>query len=164
MSITCGHISPKIQTAQCAPNAKWTGQCRQKLFFYQPSTYSVDNAQFVRSPVQQFYDSTVSGSCIPDLDTAAAIRANADNLKNCAALTLTTLADCLQIVRVIMDALVEIVFYVGNLFLYVFQMLAVNDRPELRLQIIQQINAILLHIKNSFMQLFNALWNEHWRL
>ena len=137
-------------------NCLFSGQCRQKLFFYQPSTFSVDNSQFVRSTVQQFYDSTVSGACVPDLDTAAAIRANADNLKNCAALTLTTLADCLQIVRVIMDSLVEIVFYVGNLFLYVFEMLAVNDRPDLRLQIIQQINAILLHIKNSFLQLFNA--------
>ena len=137
-------------------NCIFSGQCRQKLFFYQPSTYSIDNAQFVRSTVRQFYDSTVSGACVPDQDTAAAIRANAENLKNCAALTLTTLADCLQIVRVIMDSLVEIVFYVGNLFLYVFQMLAVNDRPELRSQIIQQINAILLHIKNSFLQLFNA--------
>jgi hypothetical protein len=74
----------------------------------------------------------------------------------CAALTLTTLADCLQIVRVIMNSLVEIVFFVGNLFLYVFQALAVNDRPELRSQIIQQIRTILLHIKNSFIQLFNA--------
>lgn len=137
-------------------NCLYSGQCRQKLFFYQPSTYSVDNAQFVRSTVQQFYDSSVKGACVPDLDTAAAIRANADNLKNCAALTLTTLADCLQIVRVIMDALVEIAFYVGNLWLYIFQMLAVNDRPELRSQIIQQINAIILHIKNSFLQLFNA--------
>ena len=36
-------------------------------------------------------------------------------------------------------------------------MLAVSDRPTLRTQIIQQINAILLHIKNSFLQFFNAL-------
>jgi hypothetical protein len=137
-------------------NCLYSGQCRQKLFFYQPSTYSIDNAQFVRSTVQQFYDSTATGACVPDLDTAAAILANADNLKNCAALTLTTLADCIQIVRVIMDSLVEIVFYIGNLFLYVFEMLAVSNNDDLRFQIIQKINAILQHIKNSFIQLFNA--------
>jgi hypothetical protein len=137
-------------------NCLYSGQCRQKLFFYQPSTYSIDNAQFVRSTVQQFYDSTVAGACVPDLDTAAAILANAENLKNCAALTLTTLAECIQVVRVIMDSLVEIVFYVGNLFLYVFEMLAVSNNDDLRFQIIQKINAILMHIKNSFLQLFNA--------
>ena len=137
-------------------NCLYSGQCRQKLFFYQPSTFSVDNTQFVRSTVQQFYDAAVSGACVPDQDTASAIRNNAENLKNCAALKLTTLAECLQIVRVIMDALVEIVFYVGNLMLYVFQMLTVDDRPELKASITQQINAILLHIKNSFLQLFNA--------
>jgi hypothetical protein len=137
-------------------NCLYSGQCRQKLFFYQPSTYSVDNAQFVRSTVQQFYDSTVAGACVPDLDTAAAILANAENIKNCAALTLTTLADCIQVVRVIMDSLVEIVFYVGNLFLYVFEMLVAGSNDDLRVQIIQRINAILQHIKNSFLQLFNA--------
>ena len=137
-------------------NCLFSEQCRQKLFFYQPSTYSVSNAQFVRSTVRQFYESTVKGSCRSDIDTAQAIRDNAANLENCAALTLATLADCIQIVRVIIDSLIEIVFYIGNLILYVFEMMVVTDRPSLRAQIIQQINAILTHIKNSFLQFFNA--------
>jgi hypothetical protein len=137
-------------------NCLFSEQCRQKLFFYQPSTYSVSNAQFVRSTVRQFYESTVKGSCRSDMDTAQAIRDNAANLENCAALTLATLADCIQIVRVIIDSLIEIVFYIGNLILYVFEMMVVVDRPSLRAQIIQQINAVIIHIKNSFLQFFNA--------
>ena len=137
-------------------NCLFSEQCRQKLFFYQPSTYSISNSQFVRSTVQQFYESTVKGSCVPDLDTAKAIKENAANLEHCAALTLATLADCIQIVRVIIDSLIEIVFYIGNLVLYVFEMLVVSDKPSLRSQIIQQINAVLTHIKNSFIQFINA--------
>jgi len=138
-------------------NCLFSEQCRQKLYFYQPSTYSVNNAQFVRSTVRQFYESTVKGSCaVPDLDTEQAIKDNAANLENCAALTLTTMADCIQTVRVIVDSLVEIVFYLGNLVMYVFEMLATVGKPGMRDQIIQQINAILTHIKNSFLQFFNA--------
>ena len=79
-------------------------------------------------------------SCaVPDLDTEQAIKDNAANLENCAALTLTTMADCIQTVRVIVDSLVEIVFYLGNLVMYVFEMLATVGKPGMRDQIIQQI-------------------------
>jgi hypothetical protein len=61
-------------------NCLYSGQCRQRLFFYQPSTYTVDNGEFVRSTVQRFYNSTVAGACVPDQDTAQAILNNAPNL------------------------------------------------------------------------------------
>jgi hypothetical protein len=49
----------------------------------------------VRSTVQRFYKSTVEGACVPDQDTAQAIRNNAPNLANCAAVQLNVLADCI---------------------------------------------------------------------
>ena len=43
-------------------------------------------------------------------------------------------------------------------------MLAVNDRPELRRQNNQRINAILLHIKTTFVQLFNAFGDQIYKV
>jgi hypothetical protein len=57
--------------------------------------YAVDNGEFVRSTVQRFYNSTVEGACVPDQDTAQAIRNNAPNLAKCAAVQLNVLADCI---------------------------------------------------------------------
>ena len=136
-------------------NCLYSGQCRQRLFFYQPSTYAVDNQQFVRTTVQQFYNNTVKGACVPDIDTQAAIAANAQALKNCAAFQLSTLSSCLQAVRVVMDLLVEIAFYAGELCLFVFELLGSGD--AVRESIVAQINALLQLIRNKCISLFNEL-------
>ena len=136
-------------------NCLYSGQCRQRLFFYQPSTYAVDNQQFVRTTVQQFYNNTVKGACVPDIDTQAAIEANAQALQNCAAMKLNVLSTCLQAVRVVMDLLVEIAFYVGELFLYVFEMMGASDAD--RDSIVTQINAMLQLIINKSISLLNEI-------
>ena len=144
-------------------NCLYSGQCRQKLFFYQPSTFAVDNNQFVRSTVQNFYNDTLTGSCVPDQDTAAQIQINAQNLDKCAAVQLNVLANCIQIVRAIMSSLVELVFYVGELFLYVFELLgAKNDGAKT--QITTRIDALLALIQNKFILLFREIGDLFYKI
>jgi len=137
-------------------NCLYSGQCRHKLFFYQPSTYEIDNGEFVRNTVQKFYNDSVAGACIPDQDTAAAIQANAENLKKCAAMQLNVLVHCIQIVRIIVGTLVELLYYSGEVMLYVFQLLGAKTDEE-KLQITTQINALLALIQNKCIALMREV-------
>ena len=137
-------------------NCLYSGQCRQKLFFYQPSTYAVDNGEFVRSTVQRFYNSTVEGACVPDQDTAEAIRNNAPNLAKCAAVQLNVLADCLQIVRVIIGALVELVYYMGQLMMTVFKLMGASKGAQ-EDAIVTELNALLKLMQNKFKLMFEQI-------
>ena len=137
-------------------NCLYSGQCRQKLFFYQPSTYGLDNGEFVRNTVQTFYNDTVSGACVPDQDTAAAIAANAQNLKNCAALQLNVLVHCIQIIRVIVGSLVELVYYSGEVVLYVFELIGAKTDQD-KQWITTQINALVSLIQNKFITLYKEI-------
>lgn len=137
-------------------NCLYSGQCRQKLFFYQPSTYEVDNNEFVRSTVQTFYNSTVAGACIPDQDTAAQIEINKQSLEKCSAMKLNFLANAIQTVRTIAGLLVEIMYYVGQMGLYLFQMLTAPG-PDEREQISAEITAMLKLLQNKFMMLFQEM-------
>lgn len=144
-------------------NCLYSGQCRQKLFFYQPSTYEIDNGEFVRSTVQKFYNSTVRGACVPDQDTTAAILANAQNLDNCAATKLNVIVDCIQLVRVIIGSLVELMYYSGQLLLTVFQLLGAKNDVEKR-QLTTQIDALLALIANKFIVLFNEIGDLFYKI
>ena len=137
-------------------NCLYSGQCRQKLFFYQPSTYELDNSEFVRNTVQNFYNNTVDGACVPDQDTAAAIQANAQNLKNCAAVQLNVLVQCIQIIRVIVGSLVELTYYFLELMLSVFELLGAKTSQD-KLIITTQIDALLSLIQNKFITLFHEI-------
>ena len=137
-------------------NCLYSGQCRQRLFFYQPSTYAVDNGEFVRSTVQRFYNSTVAGACVPDQDTAEAIRNNAPNLEKCAAVKLNVLADCIQIVRVIVGALVELMYYMAQLMMTVFQLMGASKGAQ-QDAITVELNALLKLMQNKFKLLFEQV-------
>ena len=131
-------------------NCLYSGQCRQQLYFYQPSTYEINNGQFVRDTVQDFYNGTVAGSCVPDEDTAAAIQANAQALQKCAAVQLDVLVNCIQIVRTIVSSLVEIAYFLFELLLDVFQLIGATGDQE-KLQITTQIDALLALVWNKFL-------------
>jgi hypothetical protein len=131
-------------------NCQYSGNCRPKLFFYQPSTYEISNAQFVRSTVQTFYNSTVAGACMPDQDTMAQILINAQNLDKCAATQLNVVVNCIQIVRVIVSTLVELMYYVGQIGLFVLQLIG-TTAPADKDQISQQISAVFALIQNKFL-------------
>ena len=137
-------------------NCLFSGQCRQRLFFYQPSTYAVDNGEFVRSTVQRFYNSTVAGACVPDQDTAQAILNNAPNLEKCAAVQLNVLADCIQIIRVIIGALVELVYYMTQLMLTVFKLMGAGKGAQ-EDAINAELNALLKLMQNKFKLLFEQI-------
>jgi len=137
-------------------NCLYSGQCRQRLFFYQPSTYAVDNGEFVRSTVQRFYNSTVAGACVPDQDTAQAILNNAPNLEKCAAVQLNVLADCIQIVRVIVGALVELLYYMNQLMLTVFKLMGASKGAQ-EDAITVELNALLKLMQNKFKLLFEQV-------
>ena len=143
-------------------NCIYAGQCSPRLFFYQPSTYEVDNAEFVRDTVQSFYNGTVTGACMPDQDSAAAMAANSQDLSKCAAMRLNVLVDCIQIVRVIVGALVELVYYSGELMLDVFELIgASNDQ---KVQIDTQIQGLLGLIKNKFILLFKEIGDLFYKI
>ena len=137
-------------------NCLYSGQCRQQLYFYQPSTYEINNGEFVRDTVQDFYNGTVAGACVPDEDTAAAIQANAQALQKCAAVQLNVLVNCIQIVRTIVNSLVEIVYYTGELLLDVFELIGATNDQE-KQQIIAQLNALLSLVWNKYIALFNEV-------
>jgi hypothetical protein len=137
-------------------NCLYSGQCRQKLFFYQPSTYAVDNGEFVRSTVQRFYNSTVEGACVADQDTAQAIRNNAPNLAKCAAVQLNVLADCIQIIRVIIGALVELVYYTAQLMMTIFKLMGASKGAQ-EDAVITELNALLKLMQNKFKLLFEQI-------
>lgn len=137
-------------------NCLYSGQCRQRLFFYQPSTYAVDNGEFVRSTVQRFYNSTVAGACVPDQDTAQAILNNAPNLAKCAAVQLNVLADCIQIVRVIVGALVELLYYNIQLMLTVFKLMGASKGAQ-QDAITVELNALLKLMQNKFKLVFEQI-------
>ena len=144
-------------------NCLYSGQCRQKLFFYQPSTYMIDNGQFVRSTVQDFYNGTVQGACVPDQDTYQQIQANAQNLDKCAAMKLNILASCIQLVRTIVHNLVELTYYTCEIFLYVFQLLGARSDAE-KTEITTQLNALLALIRNKFILLFQGIGDILYKL
>jgi len=137
-------------------NCQYSGQCREKLFFYQPSTYHVDNSEFVRSTVQTFYNSTVTGACIPDQDTAAQILANAQNLDKCAAVSLNVLVRCIQVVRVVVDSFVELSVYAAEIILNVLQLLGplTDDQKN---EVGTQISALFVLITNKFNLIFQEI-------
>ena len=143
-------------------NCLYSGQCRQQLFFYQPSTYEINNNEFVRNTVQNFYNSTVRGACMPDQDTAAQILINGQNLEKCAATQLNTVVDCIQLVRIIVSDLVECAYYAGELFLTIFQLFGASDAQKP--QITTQINAILALIRTKFLLLFNAIGDLFYKI
>ena len=137
-------------------NCQYSGQCRQKLFFYQPSTYEVDNSEFVRSTVQTFYNSIITGACVPDQDTAAEMLKNAQNIDKCAAVQLDVMVQCIQIVRVIVGAMVELMFYAGEIVLTVFEMLGPLT-VEQKTQVDTKISTLLSLIVNKFNLIFQEI-------
>jgi hypothetical protein len=143
-------------------NCMYSGQCRQQLYFYQPSTYAVDNGEFVRSTVQRFYNNSVAGACIPDIDTAKALEDTARALEKCAAIQLNILVDAIKIIRIIMDSLVELVFYVAKLALMVFQL--IGESAAKQQETVRGINALLTLIKNKFLTVFNQFGNLLYRV
>ena len=143
-------------------NCKYSGQCRQQLFFYQPSTYVVDNGEFARSTVQTFYNYSVAGACVPDMDTAAALEETARALQGCAAIQLNTLVDCIHIIRLIVDSLVELVYLVCELFLYLFQLIGQSGSKAEATN--RQINALMSLIKSKFLVVFNQFGNLLYRI
>ena len=136
-------------------NCLYSGQCRDQLFFYQPSTYEVNNGEFVRDTVQDFYNATVMGACMPDQDTAEAISRNAQALQNCAAVQLDTLVNCIQIVRTIVNLIVEIIYYLGEILISIFELLVANSSDQQA--IISQIDNLLMLIANKFILLFQQI-------
>ena len=144
-------------------NCLYSGQCRQKLFFYQPSTYAVDNGEFVRSTVQRFYNSTVEGACVPDQDTAQAIRDNAPNLAKCAAVQLNVLADCIQIIRVIIGALVELVYYMAQLMMTVFKLIGASKGAQ-EDAVVTELGALLKLMQNKFKLLFEQVGDLFYKI
>ena len=143
-------------------NCLYSGQCRQQLFFYQPSTYAVDNGEFVRSTVQTFYNNTVYAACVPDIDTAAALEGTARALENCAAMQLNVLVDCIHIIRLIVDDLVELVYLVCKLWLYIFQL--IGQPPSKQQKTIDEMNALLNIIKGKFLSVINQFGNLLYRM
>jgi len=137
-------------------NCMYSGQCTQQLFFYQPSIYEINNNEFVRNTVQNFYNGTIIGACIPDQDTAAAIESNAQDLDKCSAMRLNVLVDCIQIIRAIVGTLVELVYYWFELLLNVFELIGAKSDQE-KQQIIVQVNSLLALLKNKFILLFNEI-------
>ena len=144
-------------------NCLYSGQCRQQLFFYQPSTYAVDNGQFVRSTVQTFYNSTIAGACVPDQDTAAQIAINAQNLDKCSATQLNVLSNCIQLVRVIIHDLIELAYYMGEVCLYVFQLIGAKSDAD-KTQINTQIGLLLALMQNKFILLFQAVGDLFYKI
>jgi hypothetical protein len=116
----------------------------------------VDNGEFVRSTVQRFYNSTVAGACQPDQDTAQAILNNAPNLEKCAAVQLNVLADCIQIVRVIVGALVELFYYMGQLMMTVFKLMGAGKGAQEN-AITAEMNALLKLMQNKFRLVFEQV-------
>ena len=143
-------------------NCLYSGQCRQQLFFYQPSTYAVDNGEFVRSTVQTFYNNSVAGACTPDFDAAEVLAATAHSLENCAAVKLNVLVDVIQTVRLIMKQLVELNYYVAKLGLHLFSMIGQSDSR--RQETLRQMGALLTLIKNKFISVFNAFGDIFYRV
>jgi len=137
-------------------NCQYSGNCRAKLFFYQPSTYEINNGEFVRTTVQNFYNNTVTGACMPDQDTMAQIRLNAQNLDKCAAMQLNLFVDCIQVVRVIVHTLVELGFYVGEIFLSVLELIGAKTSDD-KARIDKKISALFALIANKFILMFQEV-------
>jgi hypothetical protein len=106
--------------------------------------------------VQTFYDSIITGACVPDQDTAAEILKNAQKIDKCAAMQLDIMVQCIQIVRVIVGALVELMFYVGEIVLTVFEMLGPLT-TEQKIQVDTKISMLLSLIVNKFSLIFQEM-------
>jgi len=141
-------------------NCLYSGVCRQKLFFYQPSTYSINNAEFVRSTVQNFYNNSVAGSCVPDFDTAAVLEANKHNLDKCAAVQLNIIVVCIQTIRVVVDKLLELTYLCLKMTMLLWELLGIAIvAPGQEQSVITQISAVLTQIFEKAIDLLKEMGN-----
>ena len=126
--------SPKVyfcllnaQTAKlCEQIAQWNtriaealcraaGLCSESAFFYNPTTYSVDNQQFVSASVLDFYNATDPGAGCDSLSAdlvAAQVASNADAKQRCASVSLEVLRFLIDMARNNLQLVFKIVYYV----------------------------------------------------
>ena len=93
---------------------------------------------------------------MPDQDTAQAILNNAPNLEKCAAVQLNVLADYIQIVRIIVGALVELMYYMSQLTMTVFKLMGASKGAQ-QDAITNKLTALLKLMQNKFKLLFEEV-------
>lgn len=164
----CRHMADwrrRVDAIAC--QAAGLAACPETGFFYTPTQYSVENAQFVHETVRSFYESL--GECAAtagDAETAQSTQEliNKETLAQCAALALAPVRKGLQQSRQIVSIVIEILFYalqIGiefmNLLIAVVS-LSLDALPVVFTRIVKWIGLLLMSIGQVWMQMVNTLF------
>ena len=139
-------------------NCQLTGQCRTTGFFYQPTIYSLDDMQYDRSTVGQFYNLTEEGSCpVGDAETLAILASNAQAAQSCAATDLDALSFAIQMAREVVQVVVKIAYYAGIIVLELLSLVTSGGNSAGQLSVVMYYLELILSEFQLFFQVMGDL-------
>ncbi len=160
MNLLCTAVQ-QARYAVFEANCQLTGRCRTTAFFYQPATYAIDDNQFVRSVVGNFYNFSSAGACpVLDAETREILASNAQAVQQCPAQDLEAIQLGIRAARATLHSFVKILYYLGIIGVDLLTLVTGADTATAIASIMAAFNVIA----GEFVSFFASLGDVFFRL